>query len=64
MAEAVPIHPLAKASRSSFAHRALSLVWGVFALVVLAPVKLAAIFGALGIATVAAWLINRGTDPE
>lgn len=58
------MHPLAKTSAPTVMHRMISLVWGTFALVFMAPVKLVAIFGALSIATVAAWLINRGTDPE
>lgn len=64
MAEAVPMHPLAKVSKPGLVRRVISLVWSAFALVFLAPVKLVAIFGALSLATVAAWLINRGTDPE
>lgn len=64
MIDAVPMHPLAKTSAPTPAHRAVSLAWSAFALVFLVPVKLAVIFGALSLATVAAWLINRGTDPE
>ena len=64
MASAFPRHPLAKDAAPSRMHRVVSFVWGVFAIVFLAPVKLVMIFGALSLATVAAWLINRGTDPE